>query len=86
MATLFEQSHYFTVHLVNISSIYSIFLRGIKFLFEELISSNFTRSMNSAAKGGTDLNMDGGVTDYFKDIIIVTCVVMILSLISDYFW
>ncbi|XP_063683928.1 transmembrane protein 208-like [Bolinopsis microptera] len=43
-------------------------------------------SMNSAAKGGTDLNMDGGVTDYFKDIIIVTCVVMILSLISDYFW
>ena len=35
---------------------------------------------------GTDLNMEGGITDYFKDIIIVTCVIMLLSLISDYFW
>lgn len=35
---------------------------------------------------GTDLNMEGGVTDYFKDLIIVTCAVMVTSLISDYFW
>lgn len=48
--------------------------------------SLYFRSMGSAASGGTDLNMEGGVSDYFKDVIIVTCVVMILSLLSDYFW
>ena len=36
--------------------------------------------------GGTDLNMEGGVTDYFKDVVIVTCGVLLLSLLSDYFW
>lgn len=36
--------------------------------------------------GGTDLDMEGGMSDYFKDIIMVTCTVVLLSLVSDYFW
>lgn len=36
--------------------------------------------------GGTDLDMEGGMSDYFKDIIMVTCSVVMLSLLSDYFW
>eukprot|EP00116_Pleurobrachia_bachei_P004865 sb/3465127/ len=43
-------------------------------------------SMSSAAAGGTDLNMDGGLTDYLKDILLVTAGVTILSLFSDYCW
>ncbi|KAL5269286.1 hypothetical protein ACHWQZ_G002937 [Mnemiopsis leidyi] len=61
---------------------------GLSLLYGSM--SNAARPIYSESgnlvSAGTDLNMEGGVTDYFKDIIIVTCVVLLLSLISDYFW
>ncbi|XP_053994359.1 transmembrane protein 208 [Hylaeus volcanicus] len=35
---------------------------------------------------GIDLNMEGGIAEHVKDIIILTSGVQILSLISNYFW
>ncbi|KYN34066.1 hypothetical protein ALC56_11566, partial [Trachymyrmex septentrionalis] len=35
---------------------------------------------------GVDLNMEGGIAEHFKDLIILTSGVQILSLISNYFW
>ncbi|KYQ47260.1 hypothetical protein ALC60_13745, partial [Trachymyrmex zeteki] len=35
---------------------------------------------------GADLNMEGGIAEHFKDLIILTSGVQILSLISNYFW
>lgn len=36
--------------------------------------------------GGLDLNMEGGLSEHFKDLIILTSGVQVLSLISNYFW
>ncbi|XP_043289908.1 transmembrane protein 208 isoform X2 [Venturia canescens] len=35
---------------------------------------------------GVDLNMDGGIAENFKDLIILTAGVQVLSLTSNYFW
>ncbi|XP_055541317.1 transmembrane protein 208 isoform X2 [Wyeomyia smithii] len=35
---------------------------------------------------GNDLNMEGGIAEHIKDVIILTTGTQLLSLISDYFW
>lgn len=35
---------------------------------------------------GVDLNMEGGIAEHVKDLIILTSGVQILSLVSNYFW
>ncbi|XP_046733973.1 transmembrane protein 208 [Diprion similis] len=35
---------------------------------------------------GVDLNMEGGIAEHVKDLIILTSGVQVLSLISNYFW
>lgn len=35
---------------------------------------------------GTDLNMEGGIAEHVKDLIILTSGVQVLSLASNYFW
>ncbi|GAB1602053.1 transmembrane protein 208-like [Argonauta hians] len=35
---------------------------------------------------GIDLNMESGMAEHSKDLILMTCIVQILSLISNYFW
>lgn len=35
---------------------------------------------------GADLNMEGGVAEHVKDLIILTSITLVLSLISNYFW
>ncbi|XP_014209681.1 transmembrane protein 208 [Copidosoma floridanum] len=35
---------------------------------------------------GVDLNMEGGIAEHVKDLIILTSGVLVLSLISNYFW
>ncbi|XP_064641123.1 transmembrane protein 208-like [Lineus longissimus] len=36
--------------------------------------------------GGTDLNMEAGMAEHVKDLILLTSIVQVLSLISNYFW
>lgn len=35
---------------------------------------------------GVDLNMEGGIAEHVKDLIILTSGVQVLSLVSNYFW
>lgn len=35
---------------------------------------------------GTDLNMEGGISEHVKDVIILTSGTMLLSIFSSYFW
>lgn len=55
------------------------------------------RSMSSMAKpvfgedgtlvdGGIDLNMEQGMAEHLKDVILLTAIVQVLSIISSYFW
>ncbi|XP_054626947.1 transmembrane protein 208 isoform X1 [Dunckerocampus dactyliophorus] len=55
------------------------------------------RSMSSMAKpvfaedgslldGGIDLNMEQGMAEHLKDVILLTAIVQVLSSISSYFW
>ena len=36
--------------------------------------------------GGMDLTMEGGMAEHAKDLLLVTAIVQVLSLISNYFW
>ncbi|XP_035228772.1 transmembrane protein 208-like, partial [Stegodyphus dumicola] len=36
--------------------------------------------------GGIDLNMESGIAEHLKDLIILTAVTQVLSLVSNYFW
>lgn len=36
--------------------------------------------------GGIDLNMESGIAEHLKDLIILTAAVQVLSLLSNYFW
>lgn len=55
------------------------------------------RSMSAMAKpvfaedgslldGGIDLNMEQGMAEHLKDVILLTAIVQVLSIISSYFW
>ncbi|XP_034077216.1 transmembrane protein 208 isoform X2 [Gymnodraco acuticeps] len=55
------------------------------------------RSMTSMAKaafaedgtlldGGIDLNMEQGMAEHLKDVILLTAIVQVLSTLSSYFW
>lgn len=35
---------------------------------------------------GSDLNMQGHISEYAKDAILFSCIVYLLTLVSDYFW
>jgi len=41
---------------------------------------------NQILDSGVDLNMESGVAEYVKDILILTCACQLLSFISKYFW
>ncbi|XP_002736264.1 transmembrane protein 208-like [Saccoglossus kowalevskii] len=36
--------------------------------------------------GGIDLNMESGIAEHIKDVLLVTVIVQVLSIFSNYFW
>ncbi|XP_076879190.1 transmembrane protein 208 [Brachyhypopomus gauderio] len=40
----------------------------------------------SLLDGGTDLNMEQGMAEHLKDVILLTAIVQVLSTLSSYFW
>ncbi|XP_033626226.1 transmembrane protein 208-like [Asterias rubens] len=43
-------------------------------------------STGSVVDGGVDLNMENGMAEHVKDILLVTAVIQVLSIMTDYFW
>uniref|UniRef100_T2M6J9 Transmembrane protein 208 n=1 Tax=Hydra vulgaris TaxID=6087 RepID=T2M6J9_HYDVU len=42
--------------------------------------------LSSIVLGGMDLAMEGGMAEHAKDLILVTAIIQLLSLVSNYFW
>ncbi|NXU95175.1 TM208 protein, partial [Xiphorhynchus elegans] len=69
----------------------------LAFFFSIVVYSTSYRSMNSMAKpsftddgsladGGIDLNMEQGMAEHLKDVILLTAIVQVLSCFSPYVW
>ena len=66
-------------------------------LFSSLIYGSCYKAMESMARptytdagalldGGIDLNMTSGMAEHLKDLILLTAIIQLLSIISNYFW
>ncbi|XP_010191857.1 PREDICTED: transmembrane protein 208, partial [Mesitornis unicolor] len=69
----------------------------LAFIFSSVVYGTSYRSMNSMAKpsftddgsladGGIDLNMEQGMAEHLKDVILLTAMVQVLSCFSLYVW
>ncbi|KAK3581191.1 hypothetical protein CHS0354_024725 [Potamilus streckersoni] len=58
----------------------------ILFLWAVGVNFGSYKFMSSMASKGIDLNMEAGMAEHAKDVILVTCIVQSISLISNYFW
>ncbi|XP_015438162.1 PREDICTED: transmembrane protein 208 [Dufourea novaeangliae] len=85
---------YFTVtmlfsNITTLSITLSIFF-GIIYIgsyqFMKYIAQASYSESGQLLDSGIDLNMEGGIADHVKDLIILTSGVHVLSLISNYFW
>ncbi|XP_053126558.1 transmembrane protein 208 [Hemicordylus capensis] len=85
--------------LVNLVVFYSAasLSTWIVFVFSLMVYGASYRSMNSMAKptftddgaladGGIDLNMEQGMAEHLKDVILLTAIVQVLSCLSLYVW
>ncbi|RLW01147.1 hypothetical protein DV515_00008138 [Chloebia gouldiae] len=72
-------------------------LLQVAFIFSLVVYGTSYRSMNSMAKpsftddgsladGGIDLNMEQGMAEHLKDVILLTAIVQVLSCFSLYVW
>ncbi|XP_037734082.1 transmembrane protein 208 isoform X1 [Chelonia mydas] len=85
--------------VVNLVIFYTTasFWTWVAFVFSMVIYSASYRSMSSMAKasftddgnladGGIDLNMEQGMAEHLKDVILLTAIVQVLSCFSLYVW
>lgn len=56
------------------------------YTFTALASCGAYYFISYMGKSGSDLNMQGHISEYAKDVILFSVIVYILSLISNYFW
>ncbi|XP_027840258.1 transmembrane protein 208 [Aphis gossypii] len=77
----------------NVFSLTNIFLyalviasHGGSYKFMAYMSAAKFTENGQLLDAGTDLNMEGGLAEYTKDLIILTSGCQLLSLISNYFW
>lgn len=84
---------------VNLLVFYSssTFWTWLLLLFAMAVYVGSYRSMSAMAKpafgedgslldGGIDLNMEQGMAEHLKDVILLTAIVQVLSTLSSYFW
>lgn len=76
---------YFTIGIICLNIlvlfIYSISYHVMKYLSQPTYSEN-----NQLVDPGLDLNMEGGIGEHVKDIVIISAITHILAVISNYFW
>ncbi|EAT40191.1 AAEL008064-PA [Aedes aegypti] len=61
-------------------------IHGGSYYFMAMMSKPQYSDTGSLMDSGSDLNLDGGVAEHVKDIIILTTGSQLMSLISNYFW
>ena len=63
----------------------SILYAAAYFLMKRMAKASFNAA-GAVIDGGIDLNMESGMGEYCKDVIIFTGIIQLLSLFSVYFW
>jgi hypothetical protein len=83
----------FNLAFGNVFSLTNIFLyalvivsHGGSYKFMTYMSTAKFSESGQLLDGGIDLNMEGGLAEYTKDLIILTSGCQLLSIISNYFW
>ncbi|XP_064414537.1 transmembrane protein 208 [Latimeria chalumnae] len=61
--------------------VYGLSYRSMKAMAQPTFSED-----GSLADGGIDLNMEQGMAEHLKDVILLTAIVQVLSCLSMYFW
>uniref|UniRef100_A0A182NFQ3 Transmembrane protein 208 n=1 Tax=Anopheles dirus TaxID=7168 RepID=A0A182NFQ3_9DIPT len=56
------------------------------YYFMALISKPKLTEKGDIIETGTDLNIEGGITEHVKDIVILTAGTQLVSILSEYFW
>ncbi|XP_013098100.1 transmembrane protein 208 [Stomoxys calcitrans] len=69
-----------------IMSILSIIALGAAYQFMAFMSKAKYSETGALLDSGNDLNMEGGIAENVKDLIILTSGTMLLSILSNYFW
>ncbi|XP_011328904.1 transmembrane protein 208 isoform X3 [Ooceraea biroi] len=81
MMVLFE----FTMLTITLTAFSAIVYTGSVQFMSYMARATYSES-GQLLDSGVDLNMEGGIAEHVKDLIILTSGVQILSLISNYFW
>ncbi|XP_055374517.1 transmembrane protein 208 [Condylostylus longicornis] len=75
----------FTTFLA-VMSVLSFAILFAAFQFMNFMSQPKLSETGTVIDSGTDLNMQGGIAENVKDLIILTCGTLVLTLLSNYFW
>ena len=62
------------------------YVHVLLFLFSTAVYVGCLMSMSSMSNGGLDLNMESGIGEHLKDILILTAACQVLGCITLYFW
>ncbi|XP_033223898.1 transmembrane protein 208 [Belonocnema kinseyi] len=81
MLVLFE----FTTLTITMTIFSGLLYAGCYRFMSYMAQAKYTET-GQILDSGVDLNMEGGIAEHVKDIIILTSLVQVLSLISNYFW
>ncbi|KNC30820.1 hypothetical protein FF38_01557 [Lucilia cuprina] len=86
-ASLLVNFIFFEVGKVTvIMSILALLTLGAAYQFMAFMSKPKFSETGALVDSGNDLNMEGGIAENVKDLIILTSGTMLLVLISNYFW
>ncbi|XP_058128816.1 transmembrane protein 208 isoform X1 [Anopheles coustani] len=72
--------------LAVIMTILSLAAHASSYYFMALISKPKLTEKGDIIETGTDLNIEGGITEHVKDIVILTSGTQLVSILSEYFW
>ncbi|KAF7491745.1 Transmembrane protein [Sarcoptes scabiei] len=61
-------------------------IHGLSLAMMRYMAKPVFNSSGVLVDGGIDLNMEQGIAEYFKDLIILNSIIQTLSMISNYFW
>ncbi|XP_049288495.1 transmembrane protein 208 [Anopheles funestus] len=72
--------------LAVVMTVLCIVAHGASYYFMAMISKPKLTEKGDIIETGTDLNIEGGITEHVKDIVILTSGTQLVSILSEFFW
>ncbi|XP_037950111.1 transmembrane protein 208 [Teleopsis dalmanni] len=86
-ASIIVNAIFFEISKVTvIMSILTIIALTASYQFMKFMSQPKYMDSGALLDSGSDLNMEGGIAEHVKDLVILSSGTMLLALISNYFW